>query len=230
MIWDPSPNIYRGVGEVVLGGKQFVYVFKNRARQNPSYLGGYDGGSNIETMMSANPITAWRACMWVGMPLLAEGRSQLETDVRISIHLAKRHEKRTIYGENNGLPMYTFSLDGLATQTQVDSTAESALNIINVVPNPYYGYSQYENNRLDNRIKITNLPDKCTVRIYAVSGALVKTLTKDSPITHVDWNLKNEKGIPIASGSYIIHIDAPGIGERVIKWFGTMRPPDLENF
>ncbi len=230
MMWDPSPNTYRGIGEVVLGGKQFVYVFKNRQTQNPVFLGGYDGGNNIETMMSNDPFTAWRSCMWVGMPLLAEGRTHLETDVRISIHLAKRHIERTITGENNGYPMYGFSLDGLATQTQVDTAAENALSIINVVPNPYYAYSQYENNRLDNRIKITNLPDVCTIRIYSVGGTLVKTITKDSPITHVDWDLKNFKGIPIASGSYIIHIDAPGIGERVLKWFGTMRPPDLENF
>ena len=37
-------------------------------------------------------------------------------------------------------------------------------------------------------------------------------------------------GIPIASGLYIIHVDAPGIGEKVIKWFGTMRPIDLNTF
>jgi hypothetical protein len=39
--------------------------------------------------------------------------------------------------------------------------------------------------------------------------------------------LKNEYGITVASGVYIIHIDAPGIGEKVLKWFGAMRPMDL---
>ena len=30
---------------------------------------------------------------------------------------------------------------------------ENALEMINVVPNPYYGYSSYETNQLDNRVK-----------------------------------------------------------------------------
>jgi hypothetical protein len=29
---------------------------------------------------------------------------------------------------------------------------------------------------------------------------------------------------------YIIHIDVPNIGEKVLKWFGVMRPIDLDNF
>jgi hypothetical protein len=27
-----------------------------------------------------------------------------------------------------------------------------------------------------------------------------------------------------------MHIDAPGIGEKVIKWFGTIRQLDLDSF
>jgi hypothetical protein len=49
-------------------------------------------------------------------------------------------------------------------------------------------------------------------------------------LSYQDWDLKNDYGIPIASGVYIIHVDAPGIGEKVIKWFGAMRPIDLTNF
>ena len=42
----------------------------------------------------------------------------------------------------------------------------------------------------------------------------------------LEWDLKNSKGIPVASGVYLIHIDAPGIGERMIKWFGVQRQFD----
>ena len=45
-----------------------------------------------------------------------------------------------------------------------------------------------------------------------------------------DWDLKNQVGIPIGSGVYIIHVDVPGVGERILKWFGAMRPPILDNF
>ena len=37
-------------------------------------------------------------------------------------------------------------------------------------------------------------------------------------------------GIPIASGIYIVHIDAGEIGEKVLKWFGALRPTDLDSF
>jgi hypothetical protein len=42
--------------------------------------------------------------------------------------------------------------------------------------------------------------------------------------------LKNDQNIPIASGTYIIHIEVPGIGEKILKWFGVMRPIDLDSF
>ena len=44
------------------------------------------------------------------------------------------------------------------------------------------------------------------------------------------WDLKNHAGIPIAGGIYLIHVKANGIGEKVIKWFGALRPVDLNAF
>ena len=41
---------------------------------------------------------------------------------------------------------------------------------------------------------------------------------------------KNEANVPIAGGVYIIHIDVPGVGQAIRKWFGVMRPVDLDNF
>ena len=42
----------------------------------------------------------------------------------------------------------------------------------------------------------------------------------------IEWDLKNNKGISVASGVYLIHVDADGLGERVIKWFGVARQFD----
>ncbi len=133
--------------------------------------------------------------------------------------------------ENYGRPLYTFNTDKYATLLSDNPTAVDGLDIINVVPNPYYAYSEYEQDRLDNRIKITNLPINCTVSIYTSSGVLVRTLTKDDPsVTSLQWDLKNNANITVSSGIYIIHVEAPGIGERIIKWFGMMRPIDLDSF
>ena len=99
-----------------------------------------------------------------------------------------------------------------------------------MVPNPYYGYSEYETSQLDNRIKITNLPKESKIRIYTVSGTLIRTIKKSDDLTSVDWDLKNDHGIPVASGLYIIHVDAKDIGEKILKWFGVLRPIDLDTF
>jgi hypothetical protein len=104
------------------------------------------------------------------------------------------------------------------------------LDLINVVPNPYYAYSQYERNKVDTRIKITNLPEKCTVSIFNTSGKLVNQFKKDNELTFQDWVLTNKVGIPVASGIYIIHVDVPGVGEAIRKAFIGMRQTDLEGF
>jgi hypothetical protein len=108
--------------------------------------------------------------------------------------------------------------------------ANDFLDRINVVPNPYYAFSGYETSRLDNRVKFINLPQTCTISIYTVSGTLVRKYRKDNDLTYLDWDLKNASNIPIAGGVYICHIDVPGVGEKVLKWFGAMRPIDLQNF
>jgi hypothetical protein len=133
-------------------------------------------------------------------------------------------------------PEYEFNLDPFTTQTNVLDTAKSALDLINVVPNPYYAYSEYETSQLDNRVKFTNLPGRCKIQIFTVAGEKVRTFDKSTEeITSLDWDLNNDYNIPVASGVYIIHVtayDANGdaYGERVLKWFGFMRPIDLDTF
>jgi hypothetical protein len=83
---------------------------------------------------------------------------------------------------NMNYPMYTFSTNAVAPIRNDFEKAKSDLDLINVVPNPYYAYSGYEVNQLDNRIKITNLPRKCTVTIYTISGTYIRQFTKDSEL------------------------------------------------
>jgi hypothetical protein len=136
-----------------------------------------------------------------------------------------------VHNINGGLPTYNFSLNDLAPEINNTDVAKDAMSLIKIVPNPYYAYSKYEIDKLDNRIKITNLPKTVTVRIYTINGILVRTLKKDDDtITSLEWDLKNQQRVPISSGMYVFHIEAPGIGETVLKWMGVMRPIDLDNF
>ena len=127
--------------------------------------------------------------------------------------------------------MYVWDMTGLNTETGVNNVAMDALNMIHVVPNPYYAFSvQYEQGQLDNMVKIVNLPELCEVSIYNVSGVLVRKYNKSDPSTEVEWDLKNQSNVPIAGGLYLIHINAPGVGEKIVKWFGVLRPIDLQGF
>ncbi|MEM2126487.1 MAG: hypothetical protein QXQ53_08840, partial [Candidatus Methanosuratincola sp.] len=123
----------------------------------------------------------------------------------------------------------------IAARTSDLTAAKNALDIIRIVPNPFYGRSgvgrgRYEISQIDTRAKITNLPPRCTIRIFTLNGALVRTFRKDSEETFVEWDLKNEYGVPIASGVYLIHVDVPGVGQRVVKFFAIMPQIDLNNY
>ena len=106
------------------------------------------------------------------------------------------------------------------------------LEKINVVPNPYYSYSTYETlSQLETKVRFINIPADSVISIYTVDGTLVRRLgPTPANTTTYDWDLHNHNGIPIAGGMYLIHVNVPNVGERVIKWFGTMRPVDLNSF
>ena len=162
-------------------------------------------------------------------PVLAPNHDLLESDVRIQVRINHPYQKKTYTGLNNGNPAYRFNTTGIASAINQNTTAIDVLDDIRIVPNPYYGYSSYENNNVDNRVKITNLPQICSITIYNMTGQLVKRIDKDNSSAFVDWTLKNHKDIPIASGVYIFHIEVPGVGEKIVKWYGSMRQVDTSN-
>ena len=118
--------------------------------------------------------------------------------------------------------IFEFSTADFALTTGDALTAAEALDLIAIVPNPYMGQSAYETGNLSRVVRFTNLPEEVTIRVYTVSGSLVRTFSKDGPSRSLDWNLQSEANLPIASGMYIIHVDVPGVGERVLK-FGVVQ-------
>ncbi|MBU0474667.1 MAG: hypothetical protein KKF62_10945 [Bacteroidetes bacterium] len=105
--------------------------------------------------------------------------------------------------------------------------ASANMDNIYVVPNPYVGYNEIEpTNKLpgqtrgERRIYFENLPSQCTIRIYSLSGDPVKVLEHDvfQENAREYWNLLNEDGFSVSYGVYIAHIDAPGVGEKIIKF------------
>ncbi len=100
--------------------------------------------------------------------------------------------------------------------------AKTDLDEIAVVPNPYVGSASWEPvtndvGRGERRIYFINLPAQCTIRIYTISGHLVKILEHNSGATdgQESWDLISKDGMNVAYGVYIFHVDAPGIGEKI---------------
>ncbi len=246
LIWNPTGE-YASLEGPVLGGKHFIYVYGSNTESPdptlPELQTTYDESQYAYSMMRAYEETdlykykvqALAGIMWTAIPMANTRFDLLETEVKIRLRVATPYfEAQGQYAasnpQNNNLPMYTFNTNDIKTITGDVETAESALDMIRVVPNPYYGHSYYESGQLDNYVRITNLPRKCTVTIYNVSGQKIRQFSKDNDASYIDWDLKNSYNISIASGMYIVHINAPGIGEKVVKWFGSLRPIDLQNF
>ena len=239
MLFNPTSNYMSQMGTPLFGGKHFLYICSHNgeaASSSPAYDEGKWAYDKILTGTTISRRHLFRSIIWCSMPMLAPNQKLLSTEVRVRIRVSRPYEVNysttgSATPVNNNYPMYGFNTHDIATSINDTETAKSALDLINVVPNPYYASSYYEENQLDNRIKITNLPSVCTVSIYTVDGILIRRFTRDDPnSTHLDWDLKNSSNIPISGGLYIIHVNAPGIGERSIKWFGSMRVIDLNSF
>jgi hypothetical protein len=248
MIWNPTSNLVSNVGTPLMGGVHPIYVYSKDIKTVNGYSQSYDlpeynpaqaetpGGHQLKILIDAaeaSPTTAncrpiYATLSWICYPMLADGQELLSTDVTMKLRINKEYKNYTATGLNEGKPMYSWSMDDIATVTASQDQLKEALDIINIVPNPYYAFSEYERNRLETKVKITNLPEQCTVKIYTVNGKLVRTFKKDSPITSLDWDLTNFKAIPVASGIYLIHVSVPNVGERILKFFGGMRQVDLQ--
>ncbi len=101
--------------------------------------------------------------------------------------------------------------------------AQSELDKIAVVPNPYVVAARWEPTRLfatgrgERRVFFIHLPQNCTIRIYTISGDHVKTIEHHSTLLDgaEPWDLTTKDGLDIAPGIYIFHVEAPGIGEKI---------------
>jgi hypothetical protein len=256
MLWNPTDREFLPPGNTVnggyvFGGQHYIYVFADEDKISGSNVDLSYSGQNInnwplkdlmedlvKTGGQGNIAKAnfWRACRWIGMPTLRQGLdfdpyTELPTETRVRIRMNAAYQNSQLAdAPNGGLPQFQFNTSNIATKTFIDSVGSSALETIRVVPNPYYGFSAYEGSQLDNIVKITNLPETCTISIFSTSGTLVRQLRKDNSLTFIEWDLKNTYNVPIASGVYIIHVDAGELGEKVVKWFGALRPVDLNSF
>ncbi len=113
----------------------------------------------------------------------------------------------------------TFSTAGFEPSEWSVEQKRDGLGEIGIVPNPYRAVSEYEISGGSDEVRFTNLPTQATIRVFTLNGTLIRILEKNSPgVEWMAWDLKNTKGLPLASGMYLIHVDVPDVGSTAIKF------------
>jgi len=99
-----------------------------------------------------------------------------------------------------------------------DTSKTRNLNKIKVIPNPYNDKSiKYNFPGEPNKIMFINLPPKCTIKIFTVSGDLVKTLEHTDGKSEEPWDQVTDSNQLIFSGVYLYVVQSD-IGNKIGKF------------
>jgi len=113
-----------------------------------------------------------------------------------------------------------------------NENAETDLDKIRVVPNPYFVTNRAVESEGTDKIFFTHLPAKCTIRIYTLAGELVREIEHNGSASPAPddrfvrgsaggaeaFDLLTYNQQALASGIYIYHIDAGDIGQKIGKF------------
>lgn len=204
--WNPNSS--------PLGGYEFTYILASSYDPNPNsnYTNKNPGlASPAQGFPSLDVMYAWlpRVKEVNGAPLTWSAGDKLTiTPYRIT--------------RNEFVPGYpiSYSWEVKGTNIGSSSVASGQMDQIKAFPNPYYGGSRLETDPFNRFIYLNHLPAECKIFIYTLDGVLVRAIDRKNtdPNNSLEkWDLKNAADIPVASGMYIIFVDAPGIGTKTLK-------------
>jgi len=230
------------------GGQHNIFVTRQEYDECAALKELLEGG-NLLNMAQAVSFITWTAIPIPSEPLLSLNEGLIPNDLTVKLRVTNpfnrelnipNRKKAGQLEAVGGLPAYEFAFTDVEAEDIETTQYSSALDNVRIVPNPYYAYSAYEQSQFENIVKVTNLPPRAVVTIFTLDGRFIQQFNRDamtssnvglnpalaeSQITpDIEWNLTNNKGVPVASGTYIFHISAPELGvEKSIKWFGVNR-------
>lgn len=237
-IWDPGTN-------VTISG-EFIFIFD----------ADYDPTGNQQVYKGNYPAnqTVWAKLRGYNIPTDASATEEERTiakspyfNVMYVLGVQKR-DNAIFYqpGDKLVIPVgtYPYTINDVfqfSTKKSGALTTDEEKNLwekVNVFPNPLYGYntlSNYYSNTPDEPfVTFTNLPEEVTVKIYSLSGSLLRTIgteDKDSPTSpFLRWNLQNESGLRVASGMYLAIVSSPKYGDKVLKFAIIMPQKQIQRF
>ena len=110
---------------------------------------------------------------------------------------------------------FSFSTADLSKE-QSAAVARKRMDEINVFPNPYFGTHGDETAESGQFVTFNNLPEKCTVRIFTLSGRQFRVLRHDNGTPFERWDLRTENGLPVGSAMYLAIVET-AFGKKVLK-------------
>jgi len=109
----------------------------------------------------------------------------------------------------------------LSTTSLMSKKDEYNLDMVRVVPNPYYIRAPWDKSRFEQQVWFQGLPSVCTIRIFNAAGLLVKTIDHEAEGAGAGasaWNLRTDEGSTVVSGLYIYQVTTPNGKEKVAKF------------
>jgi hypothetical protein len=191
--WDP---IAADIGDD-LGGREYLFIMASDYVEDPSVLYNDENGGPAADVMFG---------LW------AYGREGHTSNEEFTLTI---HAIKTVQPGN----YLTFTTSGLEPVESIE-TAKTRLDRIQVVPNPYFGYNPAETDPREYFVTFFNLPEgECTIRIFTLSGQLIKVIRHINGTVFDRWDLCNSANprVRVASGMYIATIEIPEVGTKILK-------------
>jgi len=116
------------------------------------------------------------------------------------------------------IPNLSFSL--AITDAGIVQAGKPDLSAIHTVPNPYLANSRFDLAPTEKQMMFVNMPERCTLRIYSLTGVLIKNInySDQSGGGRLVWNMRNRDNQFIASGVYFFVVVTPEGDEHVGKF------------
>jgi hypothetical protein len=182
------------------GGREYIFILNSDYTEEPQEY--YMTRSIFDNAEEFDVLYAW----W---PAVAEGHSNSELAAgQVLSFIVNKY--------NTTADRFAFSTLKAGTDA---AKAQSALDGVFAVPNPYLHGSDLELDQRNRLIKFAGLPPvDATVEIYNLVGERIRTLRKDQPQDgEILWDVLTENGLPPASGVYIYRVISPGLEPKTGK-------------
>lgn len=169
-------------------------------------------GKYLALYLAAAPLAAFSGALWADTPLTG-GSFTVSALTTLSGGGQASYGTLSVSVVNTGGPVYSAQAvtGGVFAISCGATSALAPLPAVQTVLGPVHCYPvPFKPSAGDTKITFTNLAQDARVRIYTLSGRLVRALENSGAGTALDWDVKNGRGENAASGVYLYVVKSAG--------------------